>query len=213
MEVTSTPRQPRRPLAGDEQLDEWKPLLIAWWSRFGDEPVTVNDLRVALCLDTPHDTLSIPSSLRRPRRLPHSLAGRLVRSWCAPPARIRTSMFACGACSASSQVRNREPTNDTFSTNTTIRHVAPRWPPFAPHPPTATTIPLRHRSRLAATRWPTARLPKWQSERPAASRPMVPSRRKLAGEARGNSRQPSESLFRLSERQMEITHVLTNTTS
>ncbi len=70
MDATSTtPRQPRRPLAGDEQLDEWRPLLIAWWSRFGDEPVTVNDLRVALCLDTPHHTLPIPSSLRRPRRM------------------------------------------------------------------------------------------------------------------------------------------------
>jgi hypothetical protein len=68
-------------------------------------------------------------------------------------------------------------------------------------PPNATTIPLRHRTRHAATRWPTARLPKWQSERQVASRPMVPSRRNLAGEARGNSRQPSQSLFSLSERQ------------
>ena len=70
MAVTSTtPRPPRRPLAGDEQLDEWQPLLTAWWTHFGDEPVTVNDLRVALCLDTPRDSLPIPSSLRRPRRM------------------------------------------------------------------------------------------------------------------------------------------------
>ena len=27
-------------------VDEWVPLLTAWWTHFGDEPVTVDELRV-----------------------------------------------------------------------------------------------------------------------------------------------------------------------
>jgi hypothetical protein len=76
-----------------------------------------------------------------------------------------------------------------------VATVASRSSTSCDWPPNATTIPLRHPTRHVATRWPTACLPKWQSERPAASRPMVPSRRKLAGEARGNSRGISQGLF------------------
>ena len=36
----------------------------------------------------------------------------------------------------------------------------------------APTIPLRNQSPRVATRWPSPRLPLWQSERPAASRPI-----------------------------------------
>lgn len=51
-----------------------------------------------------------------------------------------------------------------------------------------------------ATRWPTARLPKWHGQRPLVSRPIGTSRQAGQGEARGNSRQVRESLFSLSER-------------
>ena len=37
---------------------------------------------------------------------------------------------------------------------------------------TASTIPRRHRTPHVATRWPTPRLPLWQSDRPAPDRPI-----------------------------------------
>lgn len=46
-----------------------------------------------------------------------------------------------------------------------------------------------------------------------SGRPVVPSRRVIAGDARGNSRQPHDSFIFWSERETEITHVLTITTS
>jgi len=82
MKATSTIAL-QTPLRGDERLDEWQPLLDAWWNRFHDEPVTVDELRVALVLDLPHDSPAIPTSLLRPRRkgpgaLKRSLGGRLA---------------------------------------------------------------------------------------------------------------------------------------
>lgn len=84
MYVTSSTQGPqRKPLTGDERLDQWQPLLNAWWSRFHDEPVTVDELRVALALDASHESLAIPTSLMRPRRkgpgaLKRSLGRRLA---------------------------------------------------------------------------------------------------------------------------------------
>jgi hypothetical protein len=80
MEVICTTR---RPLVGDEQLDEWLPLLTAWWRHFRDEPVTVDELRISLSLDVPGDAVVIPTSLMRPRRkgpgaLKRSLGRRLA---------------------------------------------------------------------------------------------------------------------------------------
>lgn len=66
--TSSTPGPQRKPLTGDERLDEWQPLLSAWWSRFHDEPVTVDKLRGTLALDAPDESLAIPTSLLRPRR-------------------------------------------------------------------------------------------------------------------------------------------------
>jgi len=82
MKATSTIAL-QTPLRGDERLDEWQPLLDAWWNRFHDEPVTVDELRVALVLDLPHDSPAIPTSLLRPRRkgpgaLKRSLGRRLA---------------------------------------------------------------------------------------------------------------------------------------
>lgn len=79
----TSPTPMQKPLVGDEQLDQWKPLLTAWWARFGDEPVTVDELRVALSLDTPENSPAIPTSLLRPRRkgpgaLKRSLGRRLA---------------------------------------------------------------------------------------------------------------------------------------
>lgn len=84
MTTTFASQSPQRnPLTGDEQLDGWQPLLDAWWNRFHDEPVTVDELRVALALDLPHDSPAIPTSLLRPRRkgpgaLKRSLGRRLA---------------------------------------------------------------------------------------------------------------------------------------
>lgn len=58
----------RKPLNGDQHLDQWEPLLTAWWKRFHDDPITVDELRVALSLDTPLESLPLPTSLMRPRR-------------------------------------------------------------------------------------------------------------------------------------------------
>jgi len=74
---------PRKPLVGDERLDEWVPLLTAWWTHFADGPVTVDELRVALSLDTAENSPAIPTSLLRPRRkgpgaLKRSLGRRLA---------------------------------------------------------------------------------------------------------------------------------------
>ena len=79
----TSPTPTRKPLVGDEQLDQWEPLLTAWWTHFGDEPVTVDELRIALSLDTPENSPAIPTSLVRPRRkgpgsLKRSLGRRLA---------------------------------------------------------------------------------------------------------------------------------------
>lgn len=75
---TSLPR--RRPLIGDEQLDGWQPLLNDWWARFRDDPVTVDELRVALSLDSRVNGTPLPTSLLRPRaKGPDSLKRSLGR--------------------------------------------------------------------------------------------------------------------------------------
>ena len=77
---TSTASHRRRPLLGDEQLDDWQPLLSDWWDRFRDDPVTVEELRVALSLDSRVDGPSLPTSLLRPRaKGPDSLKRSLGR--------------------------------------------------------------------------------------------------------------------------------------
>lgn len=76
---------------------------------------------------------------------------------------------------------------DSWPTFATVRALRLVRSPFAPTP-------------QWATRWPTARLPKWHGQRPPASRPIGTSGQAGQGEARGNSRQVRESLFSLSER-------------
>jgi hypothetical protein len=81
--TSSTPDPQRKPLTGDERLDEWQPLLSAWWNRFHDEPVTVDELRVALLLDLECSDAFIPPSLqwaqhRGPGALKRSLGRRLA---------------------------------------------------------------------------------------------------------------------------------------
>lgn len=80
------------------------------------------------------------------------------------------------------------------ATATWMPHGRPRWPVVATVRGTATTDPLSHATRHAATCWPTVGLPKWQSERPMGP-PVKPG--KLDG--RGNSRQPSDSFLSWSE--------------
>ncbi len=80
---TSQPQALRKPLAGDEQLDEWLPLLEAWWSHFANNPVTVNKLCEALSLDASSESLPLPTSLMRLRRqgpgaLKRSMGRRLM---------------------------------------------------------------------------------------------------------------------------------------
>ena len=57
------------------------------------------------------------------------------------------------------------------------------------------TAPSPH----VATLGPTARLPEWQRERQPASEPIGTTRQSRQGGGCGNSRQPRDSLFRLSE--------------
>jgi len=79
---STTPLQ--KPLAGDEQFADWLPLVNAWWIRFGEVSVTVDELRVALLLDLECSDASIPPSLqwaqhKGPGALKRSLGRRLAR--------------------------------------------------------------------------------------------------------------------------------------
>ena len=85
----------------------------------------------------------------------------------------------------------KHPTNSTLS---------PTFAVFATCANSAATLQLRHRTPHVPTRWPTPRLPLWQSDRPAPDRPIGTSPEDRQAEARGNSRQASQSLFRWSER-------------
>jgi len=73
-----------------------------------------------------------------------------------------------------------------------LKTCSPRWPSVGA---VASNWPCARRFDTPphrATCWPTARLPHWQ-------RGMVPSRREVTEEARGNSHQARHSFFRLSE--------------
>jgi hypothetical protein len=80
----TTPRPLQQPLGDALRPNDWEPILNAWWTHFGDEPVTVNDLYVALALDAGSDGVAIPTSLLRSRRngpgsLKRSLGRRLAQ--------------------------------------------------------------------------------------------------------------------------------------
>ena len=62
----------------------------------------------------------------------------------------------------------------------------------------------RAASRHVATRWPTARLPKWHGQTPADDRPIGTTRKPGQGEASGNSRQLRDGFIFGSEVSREV---------